>query len=407
MTKIIVNNQQRGQVLMLAAFIVAGLLFASLGVVRIALQAQEQLHVQHVADYAADAAGIIAARDLNFKAVTNRAMLANEVVMGQLMGLSSWLSMIHRTAENAAIITSWIPYIGATLHGISKGVKATEQALKKSLRPMITLQQGIINGLESAQFVFHHASWISTLLTVKDLIHQSDPEYELALLNHATLQSIDNVWLKLQTRQKGPQQHVEYVKMVADSRDGFSRERSYRWWSVALVKANKLGASEIGQRGGKVYWQAIDTTAIQARQKLKKIEVPVGWGGNYLDKTLPLRQPGMAFGGSYKVLPLTSRMAALTATFVTAGHQVPSQYVIQPNVKPATITLVVRKPARKEQNIPRLWAVGRTQLVYSRPVRWWPRADLATERANLFNALWRRQKAPVNALELEVIGLQV
>lgn len=392
---------------MLAAFVLAGLMFAGLAVVRIALQSQEQLHVQHVANHAADAAGIIATRDLNFKAITNRAMFANEVVIGQLMGLSSWFSMTSQTIENISLVTSWVPYLGQALRVTSQSVKYADRSFKSGLRAMLTVQQTVIKGLETAQIVFHAASWVATLTTMEDIVQQSHPDYELALLNHATLQSIDNVWLRLQTRRSGRGQEIEYIEMVGASRDGFTAERTYRWFSTQLLKGNKLGASEIGLQHGKVYWQAIDVTALQSRVKLTDIEIPLGWGGNYLDKPLPLRQPGLAYGGSYKVLPITSRLAARFALRMAGGHSVPGQFVLQANASTPTITIVVRRPEQKETGKPRLWGAGRTRMVYSRPARWWPRADQATERANLFNALWRRQKEPISVLELKLLEEQV
>ncbi len=392
---------------MLAAFVIAGLMFAGLAVVRLALQSQEQLHVQHVADHVTDAAGIIATRDLNFKAVTNRAMFANEVVIGQLMGLSSWFSMTSQTIENIALVTSWVPYLGQVLRITSQTVKNTERAIKRSLRTMIAVQQTVIKGLEAAQIIFHAASWVATLTTMEDIVQQSHPEYELALLNHATLQSIDSVWLRLQTRRSGRGQEIEYIEMVGASRDGFTEQRSYRWFSTPLIKGNKLGASEVGLLRGKVYWQAIDVAAIQSRQRFRNVEIPIGWGGNYLDKPLPTRLRGMAYGGSYKVLPITSGLAARFAQRMVGGHSVPRQFVLQADANPPTITIVVRKPGNEETGQPRLWGVGRTRLVYSRPTRWWPRLDETTERANLFNALWRRQKAPISLLELRLLEEQV
>lgn len=392
---------------MLAAFVLAGLMFAGLAVVRIALQSQEQLHVQHVADHVADAAGIIATRDLNFKAVTNRAMFANEVVIGQLMGLSSWFSMTSQTAMNVALVTSWLPYLGQALRVTAQAVKYADRAFQRGLRTMITVQQTVIKGLETAQTVFHTASWLATLTTMEDIVQQSHPEYELALLNHATLQSIDSVWLRLQTRRSERADEIEYVEMVGASRDGFTEQRTYRWFTTSFIKANKLGASEVGLQRGKVYWQAIDVTALQSRQRFKDVELPFGWGGNYLDKPLPARQRGLAYGGSYKVLPVTSGLASRYALRMVGGHSVPRQFVLQPDASAPTITIVVRKPANEETGKPRLWGAGRTRLVYSRPDRWWPRADQATERANLFNALWRRQKAPINVLELTLLEEQV
>ena len=50
----------------------------------------EKMQVQNAADAAAYSVSITEARDLNFMAYTNRAMVANEVAIGQLVGMASW-----------------------------------------------------------------------------------------------------------------------------------------------------------------------------------------------------------------------------------------------------------------------------------------------------------------------------
>lgn len=50
----------------------------------------EKMQLQNAADAAAYSVSITEARDLNFMAYTNRAMVANEVAIGQLVGMASW-----------------------------------------------------------------------------------------------------------------------------------------------------------------------------------------------------------------------------------------------------------------------------------------------------------------------------
>ncbi len=50
----------------------------------------DKMEMQNAADAAAYSVSITEARDLNFAAYLNRAMVANEVAIGQLMGLASW-----------------------------------------------------------------------------------------------------------------------------------------------------------------------------------------------------------------------------------------------------------------------------------------------------------------------------
>lgn len=50
----------------------------------------EKMELQNAADGIAYSVAILEARDLNFMAYTNRAMIANEVAIGQAVGLASW-----------------------------------------------------------------------------------------------------------------------------------------------------------------------------------------------------------------------------------------------------------------------------------------------------------------------------
>lgn len=50
----------------------------------------EKMELQNAADAAAFSISVVEARDLNYMAYTNRAMVANEVAIGQLVGLASW-----------------------------------------------------------------------------------------------------------------------------------------------------------------------------------------------------------------------------------------------------------------------------------------------------------------------------
>lgn len=407
MSQVLSKQLGRGYVLVLAALLIAIFAFTGIAVVGVAKQTQQQLHVQKAADYAADAAGIIAARDLNFKAVTNRAMLANEVVIGQLLGLSSWLSMTTKTLENAALVSSWVPYLGAIARSVSQTARTLDSAVQKGLPALIRVQQGVLVALEKAQVVVHTSSWVNTLTSIENIIQHNNPHYELALLNHASLQSLEQVWLKFQSRRSDSAQQVEYVALVADSRDPFSQSRGYSWFNAGVAKVEKRGASEIQQERGQVFWQAIDVTGLNLNLWLYKKEISFGWGANYTMKPLPRRVTGALYGNSYRHLPRTSRRAASTAVNFLGAHQVPQQYRLQAGADLPRITLVVRQRENEAEGRVQLWGVGRSELVYSRPRKWWPRADQAVEQANLFNALWRRQKAPVTADELEVLRWQL
>jgi hypothetical protein len=72
----------------------------------------EKMQLQNAADSAAFGALTLEARSLNFAAYTNRAMIANEVAVGQLIGMLSWADQLTQAEEYADIYTLSIEGIG-------------------------------------------------------------------------------------------------------------------------------------------------------------------------------------------------------------------------------------------------------------------------------------------------------
>ncbi len=83
----------------------------------------------NAADASAYSGAAIIAQGLNYTAYTNRAMLANNALIGQMMAIRSNLSMSQWYWKNNATfwkaikaITQFIPYVGAAISGISNGI---------------------------------------------------------------------------------------------------------------------------------------------------------------------------------------------------------------------------------------------------------------------------------------------
>ncbi|MCC5854854.1 MAG: hypothetical protein JJU10_04125 [Idiomarina sp.] len=402
-----VASRTSGQVLVLVALLIGGIALGTLGIVRLSQQAHEQVHVHHVAQHAADAAGVIAARDLNFKAITNRALLANEIAIGQLLGLNAWFMMSRETSQRIALYTSWIPYVNAVTQHLARMMQGLEPALRQGIEAGVILQQLILAGLEAAQWVFHQAAWITTISTIEEVIKGGSEDYELVLLNHQTLMDLQHVWFRFQNRTQGNRAAQEYVRLTSESRDGFTRERRYRWFSTFIVRAERAGGSEVRHRSdNRLVWQAVDTLSIHERLFLRWRENRLGAGSYYLLDRPPLRSRSYDYGQSYRRNAAASRTAAIRARRLQSSHRVPSYYQLNPSESGIpSITLVVRRPEQHE--LPMIWGAGRAEVVFSRPVDLWPRTDRRGERANLFNALWRAQPAIIPEVERQILGLQV
>ncbi|RAJ93681.1 hypothetical protein [Aliidiomarina maris] len=399
---------QQGQalVLMLAVIVVAwvGLTW----VVQLSERSQRQTHIQQVADYATQAFAVVAARDLNFKAVTNRAMLVNSVAIAQLVGLHAYLEMLSRTSQNAALVTSWVPYANAAMAQVARALHTVQRSYTTAASGLIQLHQLTIQLLSHAQTLFHAAASVTALRTSQHVVTTADNSLELVLFNHATLPQFAYVWLGYQHRQSDIS---DFITLAQRSRDPFSQARSYRWFSVSpgLVNARleKWGGSEISHQFTRhIHWQAIDIATLRVRLgPFRSFTVPLGWGG----ASAGLRPPFVttpardAFGGAYHARRSLSRQSAAQATVLTNSMPAPLYYSVDSDRRLPQITLAVREKDSEYK----AYAVSRAGLHFHRPNLLWPRRDAWYERANLYNAVWRAQPESISIAEQWILEQQL
>lgn len=83
-------RRQRGQALVFSIFAAILIIIALFAMYSMNGQAIEKIKLQNTADAAAYSAVVAEARDYNFSAYTNRAMVANQVAVAQFVGMTSW-----------------------------------------------------------------------------------------------------------------------------------------------------------------------------------------------------------------------------------------------------------------------------------------------------------------------------
>jgi Putative Flp pilus-assembly TadE/G-like len=93
--------RQRGQALVYGLFALVACLAAMLFLFNVGQLVREKTHLVTAADAAAYSAGVMNARALNFMAYTNRALVANEVTVAQMVSLSSWAKYLQQHALSA------------------------------------------------------------------------------------------------------------------------------------------------------------------------------------------------------------------------------------------------------------------------------------------------------------------
>nr|WP_175801476.1 Tad domain-containing protein [Burkholderia anthina] len=185
---ITLRERQRGQALPFA------LIFLAVGAAALylAFNAAQLTHaktkLQDTADAAAYSVGVLQARDLNFAAYTNRAMIANQVAVAQMVSLKSWVDEMQGTYQMGDHwFDEFIEVTAANSVGWT-GPKATGGPIMDGAKSVIDSMAGVaasgIDGLIrilSTEQRAYHASMLVQMPMVADEIAQANEPH-----THAT-----------------------------------------------------------------------------------------------------------------------------------------------------------------------------------------------------------------------------
>jgi hypothetical protein len=443
--------KQKGQSLVLSLILMS---FAAMTVLYSYNTAQlniKSTKLQHTADNTAYSIATIAVRDFNFKAYTNRASVANQVAVAQMVGLSSWFNMTDRFAENACDVLCWIPYIGQVIAAIQSGVAYANQVVQPFTELMITAENGILNILRGSQQAIHYASAVSSFTTAKEIVKANDPKAELNLIQNAQLvNDIRNVWFTFQKQHNRELQNSsntqfsDFKAVILKSRDPFSTKRKYRlgfpwsfrFWPIKRQwRTEKAGGSElISNRNEAESWTSMDTLSFDL-SKWKcgwsgcgwrgYKEIPLGWGATRSDERANITRLGSRslWGESRAVNKTASKYAAnnqqtsgnyngvqpfygLSNSAVKKNHTDNIVVVVskeQKNVRTTSSVDLAEKtidPATKEKMLgDKLNSISAAQAYYSRPNDLWARPDSKHEYGNLYNPFWQARLSDTTNLE--------
>ena len=160
---------------MLILLLTVAAVLVGLSLINTGILASEKMQLQNAADATAYSVSTVEARDLNFSAYTNRSMVANEVFMGQMVGLMSHADML-------ASIPAWwsvnfaryygVPGVGTALSligGILQGLRAPEPFIRTGAAFFSGLAYEFTKSIDYSQRIFHLGTMIFTGATLFDV----------------------------------------------------------------------------------------------------------------------------------------------------------------------------------------------------------------------------------------------
>lgn len=269
-----------------------------------------RIKLQNTADAAAYSAAVLQARDYNFSAYTNRAMIANQVTAAQVVALKSWIDELDATYSLSDLdytinTLADHPAQWSTPKQIGKADIAPVRAALDALLPTVASDIGRLNrALSLAQTNYHTAVFAAVPDTADTVAQLNQPDthvtsgYFVSDRNAARLAAWTSYTVTVTPAGALGQDDFADVVTDPDTLDGFVKNRdSMR--SVApnfqqlndsankICGANSTFTVNVAHDGGtqlrsdKSGWQSIDASTASLKVScIGPIESIAGHGGS-------------------------------------------------------------------------------------------------------------------------------
>jgi hypothetical protein len=195
--------------------------------------------LQNAADAGAYTAGLLQARDHNFSAYTNRAMIANQVAVAQFVSLESYFEDAANTNDRANdtyhtiqrnLVPSFAPLWDVAIQIPVSSVQSAVSAISK---PAIISLNLLIRAFDEAQEIHHQGTAVDMFLVADEVVKKNDPK---AKITTSTFMAVDglarvNAWRNdYTTRHSANDSSAEADRFAdavvsRDSNDGFTQNR--------------------------------------------------------------------------------------------------------------------------------------------------------------------------------------
>jgi hypothetical protein len=196
----------RGQASVFVIIVAAILVIAALLVYNSGRAVVTRIHLQNAADSAAYSGAVVMARAYNFAAYSNRAMVANQVAIAQMVGLASWsryYCLVYADADCGDFKTfgTWdtITAVTELFEGFNSATDIVEPIyqplsstlfgiLNKGTGPIVMVLNGINLTLSAASQAYYAAAYLDLGAAALDtgVVHRvlvdTDPKANLALV---------------------------------------------------------------------------------------------------------------------------------------------------------------------------------------------------------------------------------
>lgn len=315
-------QRESGQAAIFVLLLIPTAIAATLLVFNTGQVTASKLRVQNAADAAAFSAMELQARQMNLDAYLNRAMLANEVAIGQAVSILSWSRYAKSVGNNIQPVfqaLGAVPVVGGVLAAYGKAVKAASQAVYGTGTGYASVFLPVANGMDAAyagaEQAFNLALGKIDIVdgpvqqTVKQLVEINAPGAEVigyqatALKYWAERRNFVTTWGgKKDPNGSDPGGRARMASMINENArgQGFTVNRDHGTgvplslyiWPIVKIGTHKSGGGQLAlDRNGNYVWSGADSLSTGAYRGdvcgrwfphfcWKRIyDAPWAWGG--------------------------------------------------------------------------------------------------------------------------------
>lgn len=396
---------------------------------------QEKIRLTNTADAVAYSAGVYEARVLNYDAYTNRAIIANEIAIGQAVGLASWAKYMGTSAGTIGPYLQLIPYVGPYLKQLMDYIESIMDNVTLALSYVIPLHDAAIQALMISQYAVHGpgnaVAAVNRKLVMDEVAKRNDPDVKVDLL------PLGDNFLGFTQRYSSQDERKRMGQVVHDSRDAFLESRNWNFGLVILCTGTQLrkrGSTEmIDLTEG---WKSMDTLSAHTyrirRFRCRHSETPIGFGTAFSDDGLD--DSAYSYAGSRSTNPGASNKADSSdgiaygfdpAPYSIGGGAIPpfhelSESALEEDNPRTFLAIRVTKDSGKQrfsggnsiikpEGSLDLYqgamvkneaaAISRVEVYFERPDGANPQFPGKSEKGSLFNPYWQVRLTPVTAAE--------
>lgn len=447
------QRRQSGQALIYGLVVLIGGLTALMFLFNTSQLTAEKTKLVNTADAVAYSAGVMHARALNFDAYTNRALMANEVMIAQAVSIASWSKHVVTHAQNVPPLLCWTYYSRPvllmlatyipvcyllSLPSTEQLVSGVDEAIQTTALGTVALSEAAKEALQGAQLNMA-ASFIparsSVMQQVADANYLDDGAVHvdtIPITDHFLLFDGKPFINPYSGAERG---RFKEATVDAVNKDEFVKQRS--WTSANHMPCILGNKAEFRRRGGTELigfdeWKAMDTASLHEwRWNLHMFRLPtcdeeetaLGYGTQAAAQGTPddsaarygnsrSDNPGASANATsgdwkYSGLPTFYDLSDPALKYLAADAPVRLKFSIRlTRAKGQTRTsdgTSAVKPGGKLDNFENeaasgvLAAVSTSEVFFQRPVA---RSDGKSELASLFNPYWQVHLIPTSALDI-------